>query len=104
MNPGKQPDAAVSTPLASGLRCLVTGAGGFLGRAIAERLLARGDRVRSLSRGAHLELDELGVEALRGDVADAAAARAACHGCDIVFHTAARLGMTGPYHDFYETN
>ena len=53
------------------MNALVTGGGGFLGGAIVRRLLARGDRVRSLSRGSTTrELDELGVEQIRGDLAD----------------------------------
>ena len=32
-------------------RVLVTGGGGFLGQAICRQLTARGDRVRSYSRG-----------------------------------------------------
>ena len=43
------------------MHALVTGAGGFLGRYIVEQLVARGDRVRTLSRGKYAELDRLGV-------------------------------------------
>ena len=32
-------------------KALVTGGGGFLGKAIVRRLVERGDRVRSFSRG-----------------------------------------------------
>ena len=44
------------------MKCLVTGAGGFLGRYIVEKLVARGDTVRGLARGKYPELQELGVE------------------------------------------
>ena len=52
------------------MHALVTGGGGFLGRYIVEQLVARGDRVRSFGRGAYPELEALGVEVVRGDVAD----------------------------------
>ena len=38
------------------MRALVTGGGGFLGKAIVKLLLARGDRVRSFSRATYPEL------------------------------------------------
>ncbi len=39
------------------MKALVTGGGGFLGGAIVRSLVARGDRVTSLARGHHMELD-----------------------------------------------
>ncbi len=83
---------------------LVTGGGGFLGRAIVERLLARGDQVRSFARSDYPQLTEMGVETLRGDLADTDALEAACRDCDVVFHVAARAGIWGRYKDYYETN
>ncbi len=86
------------------MRALVTGGGGFLGGAIVERLLARGVRVRSLARGRHPQLEDLGVEAQRGDVADAEAVDRAVAGCDVVFHVAARVGGWGPHEAYWRTN
>lgn len=83
---------------------LVTGGGGFLGRAIIERLLARGDRVRSFSRGHYPDLAARGVEVLRDDLTDAAAVSAACRGCGVVFHAAARAGIWGRFKDYYDPN
>ena len=50
-------------------RILVTGGGGFLGGAIVDRLVARGDRVRSFSRGYYPGLASVGVEQVQGDLA-----------------------------------
>jgi nucleoside-diphosphate-sugar epimerase len=82
----------------------VTGAGGFLGGAIARALRDRGDDVRGFSRRAHPELAAYGIEHHQGDVADLDAVIDATRGVEVVFHTAARVGAGGPYVDFYETN
>lgn len=83
---------------------LVTGGGGFLGRAIVERLLTAGLRVRSLSRGDYPALRERGVETIRGDLAGRATVEKAVEGCDMVFHVAARAGIWGPCEDYVRDN
>ena len=82
----------------------MTGGGGFLGRALVEQLLAEGAQVASLARGEYPELAALGVETLRGDVADPAAVSAACAGRDVVFHAAAKAGVFGPRAEYARTN
>lgn len=86
------------------MKALVTGGGGFLGSAIARRLLARGDAVRCLARGAYPELAAEGVELHRGDLADLACVRQAVEGCDAVFHVAAKAGVWGPYAEYHAAN
>jgi 2-alkyl-3-oxoalkanoate reductase len=86
------------------MRALVTGGAGFLGKAIVERLRARGDDVHSLSRGDYPELQALGVTQFRGDVADGDDMKRAAVGCDVVFHVAAKAGIWGPYQEYYRTN
>lgn len=86
------------------MKALVTGGGGFLGGEIVRQLVARGDGVRSFSRGEHPELAELGVEEFRGDLAEREALLSAAQGCDIVFHVAARAGIWGPYREFHRAN
>lgn len=86
------------------MRALVTGGAGFLGRAIVKLLLAKGVSVRSLSRGEYPDLVKSGVECIRGDLNDREAVALACDGCDTVFHVAAKVGMCGSYHDFFDTN
>jgi nucleoside-diphosphate-sugar epimerase len=86
------------------MKALVTGGGGFLGHAIVQQLVARGDEARSFSRGTYAALDRLGAEHHRGDLADAAAVRRAVAGCDLVFHVGAKAGAWGKYEQFYQTN
>jgi nucleoside-diphosphate-sugar epimerase len=86
------------------MRVLVTGGGGFLGRAIVAPLLARGDSVRVLSRGTYPDLAAQGVELHRGDVQDVATVRTAVAGCDAVIHTAAVAGIWGPWSHYHGIN
>lgn len=86
------------------MHVLVTGGGGFLGGAIVRRLVARGDRVRSLSRGDYPELTALGVACHRGDVANPAAVERAAEGCELIFHVAAKAGIWGPYAEYHRAN
>ena len=86
------------------MKALVTGGGGFLGKAIVRLLLARGDQVRSFSRSSYPALAELGVEQHSGEIGDAAAVLRAVEGCDMVFHVAAKAGVWGPFEEFYRAN
>ncbi len=83
---------------------LVTGGGGFLGKAIVRELIRRGERVRSFSRSFHPELEILGAEQVQGNIADEKAVEKACKNAGLVFHTAAKAGVWGPYEDYYQTN
>ena len=86
------------------MHALVTGGGGFLGRYICEQLVARGDRVRSFGRGAYPELEALGVEVMRGDLTHAKDVSAACAGMEVVFHVAARPGVSVQSEPYYAVN
>jgi nucleoside-diphosphate-sugar epimerase len=86
------------------VKALVTGGGGFLGKAIVRLLHERGDAVRTFSRNEHPALAGLGVEHCRGELADAEAVKRAAAGCDMVFHVAAKAGVWGPYEEFYRAN
>ena len=72
--------------------------------AIVRNLRARGDDVRSFSRGTYPALERLGVESVRGDLADEAAVLRAARGCDIVFHVAAKAGVWGSTESYHRAN
>lgn len=82
----------------------ITGASGFIGGKIAERLLREGRKVRVLARRPLPELAKLGAEVIPGDLADAAALRRGCEDAGTVFHVAARVGVWGPAADFLKVN
>jgi nucleoside-diphosphate-sugar epimerase len=86
------------------MNALVTGGGGFLGKAIVTRLVARGDTVTSFARGNYPELQALGVKVVQGDLGDADAVQRAAAECDIIFHVAAKPGIWGLYQEYYRTN
>jgi len=95
-----------STP-ALGLRdarVLVTGGGGFLGKAIIKRLLTYTPHIRSLNRRYYADLDARTVDQIQGDIRDPAAVEQACQERDVVFHVAAKTDIWGVYQTFYDTN
>jgi nucleoside-diphosphate-sugar epimerase len=79
------------------VRYLVTGGSGFLGINLIRYLLERGHSVRSLDL---LPFDYADcrdrVDAVVGDIRDAATADAACSAIDIVVHAAAALPLYAP--------
>jgi nucleoside-diphosphate-sugar epimerase len=82
----------------------VTGASGFIGGKLAERLLADGRPVRVLSRRPLPELAARGAEVILGDLHDRSALARGCQGADTVFHVAGRVGVWGPPDDFFRVN
>lgn len=96
---------------------LVTGAGGFIGSHLVERLLAEGAHVRALvrynSRNDRGALEWLSpeqqqhIEYVMGDLKDGEAVRRAVEGCRLVFHLAALIAIPYSYVnplDFVQTN
>lgn len=83
---------------------MVTGASGFIGGRLVERLLELGRPVRVLSRRPLPQLAARGVEVICGDLLDAAALRRGAEGVGTVFHVAGRVGVWGPLQDFYRVN
>jgi dihydroflavonol-4-reductase len=80
------------------MRVFVTGASGYIGRALCRRLAADGHEVRALVREGSrtAPLVECGATLHRGDVTDRASMRAGMSGADAVVHAAADLDLTGP--------
>lgn len=79
---------------------LITGATGFVGSALARKLLARGETVRLMVRpkSDRRNLERLPAEIVVGDLTDPASLAMAVKGCDTLFHVAAdyRLWVPDP--------
>lgn len=84
------------------MKVLVTGGGGFLGRAVCRRLAEAGHRVRTLNR--RPRPDASGVEQRIGDIRCRDDVRSAVEGCDAVVHCAAMAGTWGPPAEFHAVN
>ena len=104
-------------PSLRGKAVLVTGAGGFIGGHLVERLLRDGARVRALvhynSRDARGTLDWMArdtiaaAEVVLGELRDVESVTAACQGIDVVMHLGAHVGIPYSYanpRDFFEVN
>jgi nucleoside-diphosphate-sugar epimerase len=100
---GRRKTAALAPEGTPG-RALVTGANGFLGQAVVRLLLSKGWQVRALVRRPAPALKEVGVDVRLGALSDRAALAEACSDVDCVFHCAAKAGVWGPWHDYYESN
>ncbi len=86
-------------------RYIVTGGGGFVGKALCAVLKASGHEVLSLSRNTYPDLEALGVRSAQVDIG--APLESWAHlfkGYDGLFHTAAKVDMWGRYRDFVRTN
>ncbi len=84
------------------MKALVTGATGFIGSHLVDRLLERDDEVRALVRPSSdlSYLEERGVELVSGDITDPASLPAAAAGVDVVYHLAAMVSDWGPWREF----
>jgi nucleoside-diphosphate-sugar epimerase len=69
---------------------LVTGAGGFLGRPLVERLVADGMSVRAMHHRETATPRRPGLEEIRAALEDFASLRRAADGCETVFHLAGK--------------
>ena len=86
------------------MKCLVTGAGGFIGGKISQRLVQEGHDIVTFQRGDYPELENLGGRHLRGSIDQLELLTEAMNGVEAVFHVAALAAISGPAEDFQQAN
>lgn len=89
------------------MRAVVTGGGGFVGRALCERLRADGHEVVAVGRRPNPQAEGSGIHSVVCDLAASDARRRlaeAFAAADCVFHTAAHVKMWGPREAFVRGN
>jgi len=87
-------------------KVLVTGATGFIGQHLAERLIAEGWSVRLLLRNIHKLAPSLQsiTDIVVGDLSDEVALATAVKGVDVIFHCAANVKTWDTWDNYYSVN
>ena len=85
-------------------KALVTGGGGFVGKAVVKQLLELGVETSVLGRNKYPEIEKLGGECIVGNINDSSVMDQATKSVDIVFHVAALAGIWGAWKEYYTTN
>ncbi|MFT6926772.1 MAG: nucleoside-diphosphate-sugar epimerase [Psychromonas sp.] len=85
-------------------KVFVTGAGGFLGKALCRFLCSAGINVVGFARGDYPELEQMGVLMVKGDICDKQALTDAMQGADLVFHVASKAGVWGSKASYFDAN
>jgi nucleoside-diphosphate-sugar epimerase len=89
----------------AGKRYIVTGGGGFVGKAIGRALVSQGCSVLALARGTYPDLKQYGIESAQVDLGDDVTQwQHLFEGCQGVFHTAAKVDMWGRRESFVRSN
>ncbi|MEL7496989.1 MAG: NAD-dependent epimerase/dehydratase family protein [Planctomycetota bacterium] len=80
----------------------VTGANGFIGRRLCERLAESGEHIIALCRSDPPKFRSANIEIIRGDLRDPASFEMALAQCDRVFHLAAIASQWHPEPEIFE--
>ncbi len=84
-------------------KVLITGATGFTGRVLTEKLVNAGAQVRAIARASSSlgDLEKLDIQWFRGDVFDPEIVNQACDGVEYIFNLAAAFREVKPNDDGY---
>jgi nucleoside-diphosphate-sugar epimerase len=99
IEPAEVERGRTAEPAVTPSRVFITGALGFIGRALAERFRAAGAEVGGVDRAA-----DPGLDVVAGDIAVPGPWQRAAAGADLVVHTAALLGFPRETTEFWPVN
>lgn len=87
-------------------KVFVTGGSGFVGRNLIPALVAEGYQVKALARSASAAeiVKKAGAEVVNGDLDNPQALREGVAGCEVVFHSAAKVDQWGDSAEFHRIN
>jgi nucleoside-diphosphate-sugar epimerase len=86
------------------MKVLVTGASGFIGNALINRLNSEGYTVRGLIHNNLIDKKLKNVSSYYGDITDIESLKSAVDGVDVIFHCAAYMKDFGNRKKFYKIN
>lgn len=86
------------------MKCFVTGAVGFIGNALAKRLVEEGYEVKCLVHTTKPQKKMENVEYVKGDVTSTETLKKLLNDVDVVYHCAAYVKDYGPKNIFYKIN
>lgn len=85
-------------------KVLVTGGGGFVGKAVVKLCVAQGVETIIVGRNTYPEMEKLGAKCVVGNICDDGVIDQAMQGVNCVFHVAALAGIWGTWKEYYHTN
>jgi len=85
-------------------KAIVTGGGGFVGKAIVRQLIERGVDVAVIGRHRYPDVEELGAKSFVGDIRDFNFLKSCFQDFDTVFHVAAKAGIWGDEKEYISIN
>ncbi|MFH1215357.1 MAG: NAD-dependent epimerase/dehydratase family protein [Pseudomonadota bacterium] len=85
-------------------KAVVTGGGGFVGKAVVRMLVDQGTEVTVIGRNRYPDVESMGARMACGDIRNMSFLDEALHGHDTVFHVAAKAGIWGNFDEYYSIN
>ena len=85
-------------------KAIVTGGGGFVGKAIVRQLIERGVDTAVIGRHRYPDVEKIGAQIFVGDIRDSDFLDSCFKGFDTVFHVAAKAGIWGDEKEYISIN
>lgn len=85
-------------------RAIITGGGGFVGKAIIKQLIERGVECIAIGRNRYPDVEAMGARSLPVDIRDSEKINKVVRNADTVFHVAALAGIWGSWQQYHSIN